>query len=136
MVCGNFMLRVKYLLLIGFAALSLGCSRADYSIATVDQLVNYAQESEGMQVKLIGKVVEQMKLPLINVNWYWLADETGKVLVYTDKPMPAKGEYIMVVGSVSNVAILAQKSIGLHVKETDRYSLGVLGNLLTSEANP
>jgi len=134
MVCGSFILRIRFMLLVMIAILSVGCSRNDYSIVMVDQLVNSAQKSEGMQVKLIGKVVEQMKLPLINANWYWLADDTGKVLVYTDKSMLAKGETIMVVGVVSNLAIFGQKSIGLHLKETERYSLGFLGKLLTGEA--
>lgn len=72
-----------------------------------------------------GTVVEQWKIPLIEVRFYGLRDATGDLPVMTLNTLPGVGEEVVVKGRVESMAIVAGQSYGTALKELERRPAGI-----------
>jgi hypothetical protein len=69
-------------------------------------------------VTIRGEVTSSWGVPLVGFNVYRLNDGTGEItVVSTDGRVPGKGARVEVKGEVQDVAVLAGRPLGLHLRE-------------------
>ena len=69
-------------------------------------------------VTVRGRVTTSWGVPLVGFNVYRIDDGTGEItVVSTDKRVPGRGAEVEVRGKVQDVAVLAGRPLGLHLRE-------------------
>ena len=69
-------------------------------------------------VTVTGTVTSSWGVPLVGFNVYRVSDGTGEItVVSTDRRVPSRGARIEVRGKVQDVAVLAGRPLGLHLRE-------------------
>jgi len=58
----------------------------------------------------------------LSVGGYQVEDSTGKILVVSNRSVPAKGTEVAVSGRVMEGVTLAGRSFGTSIQETDRHT--------------
>ena len=99
----------------------VGCSLFDFGFTQIGEIIKNPSQFDGKEVKVRGRVVDVVKLPFLETKMYTLKDETGQFLVITAGDMPAMGSEARVKGIIQNVAIIGGQSLGLHLKESERW---------------
>jgi hypothetical protein len=100
---------------------SVGCDRLPLGYTSIADVVRNAGSYEGKAVKVQGKVTDVMQLPLAELRYYVLRQDDAEVVVFARENVPAIGEEVSAVGTVSSVAIVGATSIGLHLTEQRRW---------------
>jgi hypothetical protein len=103
------------------AMASVGCERLPFGYTSIADVARKAGSYEGQTVKVQGQVSNVVQLPFAEVRYYVLRQNEAEVVVFTRQNVPAVGEQISVVGTVSSVAIVGATSIGLHLTEQRRW---------------
>jgi hypothetical protein len=103
------------------AGVVAGCSLFDLSYTRIGDILKNPGQFDGKEVKVRGRVVDVVKLPLLETKMYTLKDDTGQFLVITRGDLPAMGSEARVKGIIQNVAILGGQGVGLHLKESQRW---------------
>jgi hypothetical protein len=98
-----------------------GCSLFDVGYTQIGEIAKNPSQFDGKEVKVRGKIVDVMKLPFLETKMYTLKDDTGQILVTTAGEIPAMGLDVRVKGMIENVAIIGGQSLGLHLKESQRW---------------
>jgi hypothetical protein len=101
-------------------ALILGCERLPVGYTSISDLVQKPADYEGKTVKVRGQVTDVVQLPLPSVRYYHLREGDAEILVWATQHLPATGEQVSVVGTVS-MGILDSAGIGLHLTEQRRW---------------
>lgn len=99
----------------------LACDAIDASYTKIGEVVKNPSLFDGKEVSVRGKVVDVLKLPLVETKFYTVRDETGELLVLTSAAPPGMGMEVRVKGSIDTMAILGGRSFGLHLKEVKRW---------------
>jgi hypothetical protein len=99
-----------------------GCANVGIGVTNAGDIKRAPAAFEGKEVTVKGTVSDVLKLPIVEVKSYSLADSTGEIRVTTRGAAPAKGEKLIVRGVVSSAAIVGGHSVGLHVSERERSS--------------
>ena len=69
-------------------------------------------------VTVTGTVTTSWGVPFVGFNVYRVSDGTGEItVVSTDKRVPGRGARVEVRGKVQDVAVLAGRPLGLHLRE-------------------
>ncbi len=69
-------------------------------------------------VTVTGTVTTSWGVPLVGFSVYRINDGTGEItVVSTDRRVPGRGARIEVRGKVQDVAVLAGRPLGLHLRE-------------------
>ena len=83
--------------LLGLILCTLIISACDRIMSTpIGDILQAPREYVGKEVTISGNVME--KFSFVIIKYFVIQDETGGIIVITDKPMPAKGEKLMVKG--------------------------------------
>lgn len=99
------------LVLMMFVLLSItGCDKVGglFSVPIKDVL-NNPREYEGKSITIAGTVGEPVSLILVKA--YTLYDDTGKIVVVTERILPHQGEKITVKGSVDTLLEFGGKNV-------------------------
>jgi DNA/RNA endonuclease YhcR with UshA esterase domain len=69
-------------------------------------------------VTVAGRVTTSWGVPFVGFSVYRVDDGTGEItVVSTDKRVPGRGAQVEVRGKVQDVAVLAGRPLGLHLRE-------------------
>lgn len=69
-------------------------------------------------VTIVGTVTTAWGVPLVGLNVYKVDDGTGEItVVSTDRRVPGRGSRVEVRGKVEDLAVLAGRPLGLHLRE-------------------
>ena len=69
-------------------------------------------------VTVTGTVTTSWGVPLVGFNVYRIDDGTGEItVVSTDKRVPGRGARVEIRGKVQDVAVIAGRPLGLHLRE-------------------
>lgn len=96
-----------------------GCEGLGYT--NIGDVLGNPSQYDGKEVKIRGKVIDVMKLPFLETKLYVVKDDTGEILVVTTAGTPAMGSEVRVRGVVDTTAIIGDKSVGLHLRESQRW---------------
>lgn len=102
-------------------ALLSACDRFGFGYTPIGDIVQKAGSYEGKTVKVRGKVGDVVQLPVGSVRYYMLREGDAELMVVPAENMPAMGEQVSVVGTVSSLAIVGGTSIGLLLTEQRRW---------------
>ncbi len=98
-------------------AFQASCDAFDVGYTKIDEVVKNPSVFDGKEVKVRGKVVDVLKLPLVETKFYTVKDETGELLVITGAAPPGVGAEVRVRGSIESMAILKGQGTGLSLKD-------------------
>lgn len=98
-----------------------GCERLEFGYTKISDLQKDPSQYDGKEVKIKGKVIDVMKLPFFETKLYMVRDDTGEILVTTGTTTPGMDTEVRVKGMLDTMAIVGGKSIGLHLKESQRW---------------
>ncbi len=111
--------------MLTLAFLLSGCDQLRSQNSTIGEISRSPAAFEGREVSVRGTVVEQWKIPLIEVRGYLLRDATGDLPVMTLNTLPGTGEEVVVKGRVESMAIVAGQGYGTALKELERRPPGI-----------
>jgi hypothetical protein len=107
-----------FAVVLATALLIAGCSARSVRIA---ELKNDPSRYNDKSVRVTGMVTNSFGIPLVPFQLYNVDDGSGEISVVSRSGRtPARGTRIEVRGKVSEVAVFAGRSIGLHITEEDR----------------
>ncbi len=91
-----------------------------YCVATVRvaDIKNSPNRFHDKKVTISGTVDETITLPILGVGVYQLNDGTGKIWVKPTELTPAKGDRVMVTGTVKVGLTISGRSFGLILIES------------------
>jgi hypothetical protein len=115
--CRAHTVRVLFVL----ALILVGCERPPVGYTSISDLVLRPANYEGKTVKVRGQVTDVVQLPLPSVRYYHLREGDAEILVWATEHLPATGEQVSVVGTVSSMGIVDSAGVGLHLTEQRRW---------------
>lgn len=98
-----------------------GCDYLPFGLTPVKDIVASPTQFEGKEIRVMGKVKDVTKIPLVDIRLYVLDDGSGEVTVLARNDLPAVNDSVTVKGVVESAAILGGQSIGLRITETKRF---------------
>ena len=97
-----------------------GCDYLPFGYTPIKELVAAPGSfDEGKEVKIKGKVVDVIKLPILG-QAYVVRDDGADITVMTNDTLPPLNSDVALKGIVRSTAIVGGQSIGLRVEETKR----------------
>jgi len=112
------MSRRGLILALSFLALA-GCDYLPFGYVSVKEIAGNPASFEGKEVKLRGRVVDVMRLPIIGQG-YTLEQDGAQLFVVTRSELPAVKSEIALRGTVRSMAIIGGRALGTQVEETKR----------------
>jgi hypothetical protein len=104
------------------AVLLAGCAARSVQIS---QLKNEPGRYDDKSVSVTGVVTNSFGIPLVPFQLYNVDDGTGEITVLARSGrVPPKGTRVRVTGKISEFAVFGGRSIGLHMRESDRKIRG------------
>jgi hypothetical protein len=80
------------------ALTSAGCQRFGIGYTHIGELVGSPQKFADQEVRIQGKVTRVFKLPLVAIRLYSVRDETGEIVVRSEREPPLAGATTHVKG--------------------------------------
>ena len=111
-------------LVLAAALLSIaasGCDRLPFGYLSVSEVVQKAGAYEGKTVKVKGAVSDVVQLPFVAFRYYVIKQGDAEIVVFPSGNVPAKGDQVSVIGTVSSLAVVGDTSIGLHIIEKEHW---------------
>ena len=96
-----------------------GCDYLPFVYTPIKEIVAEPGSFEGKEVKIKGKVVDVIKLPILG-QAYVVRDDGADITVMTNDTLPPLNSDVALKGIVRSTAIVGGQSIGLRVEETKR----------------
>jgi hypothetical protein len=96
-----------------------GCDYLPFGYTPVKEIVASPANFEGREVKLKGRVVDVLRLPVLGQG-YTLEQDGAQLFVITRGELPAVKSEVALKGTVRSVAIIGGKALGTQVQETKR----------------
>ena len=96
-----------------------GCDYLPFGYTPIKEIVAAPGSFEGKEVKIKGKVVDVIKLPILG-QAYVVRDDDADITVMTNDTLPPLNSDVALKGIVRSTAIVGGQSIGLRVEETKR----------------
>jgi hypothetical protein len=96
-----------------------GCDYLPFGYTPVKEIVASPANFEGREVKLKGRVVDVLRLPVLGQG-YTLEQDGAQLFVIARGDLPAVKSEVALKGTVRSVAIIGGKALGTQVQETKR----------------
>jgi DNA/RNA endonuclease YhcR with UshA esterase domain len=99
------------------AAVTVACASVP-GRPSIQQVQSQSGRFVDHSVTVRGRVTSSWGVPLVGFNVYRVEDGTGEItVVSTEKRVPSRGAEVEVKGKVEDVAVLAGRPLGLHLRE-------------------
>jgi hypothetical protein len=109
--------RSRLIVAAAFTVLTLaGCDY--FGFTPIKDIVATPGQFDGKEVKIKGKVADPVQV--LSLKTFTVRQEGAEITVSTDGTLPAAGADVAAKGVVKSAVIVGGKSLGLHVKETQR----------------
>lgn len=106
---------------IAIMLLLAGCDALPFGYTAVKDISAAPVNFEGKEVKLKGRVISIIRLPMLDVKAYTLKDDTGEISVATLGELPAVNDEVALRGTVRSAMIIGGQVMGLRVEEIRRF---------------
>ncbi|RME94992.1 MAG: hypothetical protein D6773_18940 [Alphaproteobacteria bacterium] len=97
------------------------CDRLPIGLTPIAELLQNPAQYEGRTVKVSGIVREVTKLPFLPTSLYSLEQEGASLIVATSQGPPALNTHLVVIGTAQNLALIGERSVGVHLRENRRF---------------
>lgn len=89
---------------------AIGCGKSNYTTkVTIREVLEHPREYESKIIQVEGEVTGIFSLILI--KYFIIKDDTGEIIVVTERILPKKGERIKVRGKVIEAFSIADKTL-------------------------
>jgi hypothetical protein len=89
-----------------------------FGFTPVKEIAATPGQFDGKEVKIKGKAADPVQV--LSLKTFTVREEGAEITVSTDGTLPSAGADVAVKGVVKSAVIVGGKSLGLHVKETQR----------------
>jgi hypothetical protein len=96
-----------------------GCDYLPFGYTPVKEIAANPASFEGREVKLKGRVVDLMRLPVIGQG-YTLEQDGARLFVVTREKLPEMKAEVALRGTVRSAIIIGGKATGTQVEEAKR----------------
>jgi len=96
-----------------------GCDHLPFGYTPVKEIVARPANFDGQEVKLKGRVVDVMRLPVLGQG-YTLEQDGTQLFVLTRGELPAMKSEVALKGIVRSAVIIGGNALGTRVEETRR----------------
>ena len=97
-----------------------GCDYLPFGYTPVKEIAAHPANFDGREVKLKGRVVDVMRLPVLGQG-YTLEQDGAQLFVLTRGELPALKSEVALKGIVRSVVIIEGNALGTRVEETKRF---------------
>ena len=84
----------------------------------ISEVKQRANELDGQSVRVAGEVRQVLDIPLVEKDFYLIADETDELWVMTDTRLPAKNDTVRIQGIVRNGLRVGDRSFLVVLEQT------------------
>lgn len=111
-------MKLKHLctIILLFSVMATGCN--SMFTTPINKIIENPRDYNGKQVAISGKVTEIFSLIL--VKYFVVHDNTGEIVVVTDRPLPQKGVKIRVKGTVEEAFSIGDKQLIVIVERKEK----------------
>jgi DNA/RNA endonuclease YhcR with UshA esterase domain len=110
-------IRWKAAVIAVVAAISVACATVP-GRPDIRQVQQQSGRFVDHSVTISGEVTSSWGVPMVGFNVYRVDDGTGEItVVSTERRVPNRGARVEVRGKVEDVAVLAGRPLGLHLRE-------------------
>jgi hypothetical protein len=95
------------IVLLSFA----GCART----VAIKDIVEHPRDYAGKEVTVTGEVTDAFSL--LAIKYFTISDGTGKIAVFSGKPLPKRGEKIAVTGTIEEAFSLGTETLTILIEE-------------------
>jgi len=116
----NQQIKAEIILLVTFFILCFmsGCDKGYFeSVVPIKKLLENPRDYDNRTVTIEGQVEEVYSL--LVVKYFSVRDNTGVIIVVTERILPKKGEKIKVKGRVADAFSIGDKSLTVFKEERD-----------------
>jgi len=92
---------------------------SNWRATAIQEIKQHAKKYDEDVIIVAGKVTQVTKVPLFKA--YRIEDSSGEIWVITDNKLPNQGDQLSIRCQVENIAIFGQRSMGLHLRELQRF---------------
>jgi hypothetical protein len=103
------------------AILLAGCDSVGVGFAKIGDIHANPSKYAAREIRIRGKVVNVLKVPFVPTKLYSVQDGSGEINVRTDRDAPLAGAEVRIKGVIDTVAVLGDRKVGLHLRETKRW---------------
>lgn len=108
--------RVRLFTIVGFSLVFVtACS--GFLATPIKKIQANPRDYADKQVTISGTVVDSFSL--VFIKYFMIDDGTGRMIVITQKPMPAKGEKIRVQGTIRDAFSLGDQQLLVLIERDD-----------------
>ncbi|MGH8718424.1 MAG: hypothetical protein ACREV0_05710 [Burkholderiales bacterium] len=97
------------------AALLLGLIAACARTVPIKEIVEHPRDYAGKQVTISGEVTDEFSL--LAFKYFMVSDGTGRIAVFSEKPLPKRGERIKVTGQIEEAFSLGTETLTVLIEE-------------------
>ena len=108
--------------ILGFVCVAValaGCDALPFGYTPVKEIAANPASFEGREVKLKGRVVDVLRLPVLGQG-YTLEQDGAQLFVVTRGKLPEMKAEVALKGTVRSAIIIGGKAAGTQVEETKR----------------
>lgn len=84
----------------------------------IGNILKNPRNYDGKALTISGQVTD--RISLLVVKYYQVKDDTGEILVVSERPLPAKGEKVKVKGRVKEAFSLLDKQVLVFIEEPQK----------------
>jgi hypothetical protein len=104
-------MRMKLLITALILALMTACAQT----VAIKEIVERPRDYAGKEVTIEGEVTDAFSL--LAIKYFTVSDGSGKIAVFSDKPLPRRGDKIKVTGKVEEAFSLGTETLTILVEQ-------------------
>jgi hypothetical protein len=108
---GRSDMRRKLLITTLILALMTACAQT----VAIKEIVERPRDYAGKEVTIEGEVTDAFSL--LAIKYFTVSDGSGKIAVFSDKPLPRRGDKIKVTGKVEEAFSLGTETLTILVEQ-------------------
>ena len=102
---------MRITLLIAALLSVTACART----VAINDIVEHPREYAGKEVTVNGEVTDAFSL--LAIKYFTISDGTGRIAVFSDKPLPRRGDKIEVTGKVEEAFSFGTETLTIIIEE-------------------
>lgn len=95
----------------------VACSCSEFRRVTINDVLSHPRDYDSKMVTISGEVKESMNVMVL--KYYVVRDETGQIVVVTERAVPKPGDRVRVTGVVNQAFSIAGRDVVV-IKESER----------------
>lgn len=113
-------MRTQVGLLMALSLMFFSLSACDKIFPTpINEIIKSPRDYAGKEVMISGEVIDIFSILI--VKYFLIRDDTGEIMVVTDRPLPTRGENIKVQGTVEEAFSIGDQQLIVLIESSEGF---------------